>query len=50
MILIILITSSFKMNKLNTFRALTDPFPAIFLSNLFITFEAKLITNPVKYL
>ena len=50
MISIILITSSSEMNKLNTFCALTAPFPAIFLSNLFIAFEAKLLTNPGKYL
>ena len=40
--------SSFEMNKVNTFPALKAPFPLIFLSNLFIAFEAKLVTNPGK--
>ena len=40
--------SSFKINKVNAFPALTAPFPLIFLSNLFITFEVKLLTNPGK--
>ena len=40
--------SSFKMNKVNSFPALTAPFPLIFLSNSFIAFEVKLLTNPGK--
>ena len=40
--------SSFKINKLNPFPALTDPFPLISLSNLFISFEVKLLTNQGK--
>ena len=36
------------MNKVNPFPVLTAPFPLIFLSNLFIAFEAKLLTNPGK--
>ena len=40
--------SSFKINKVNRFPALTAPFPLIFLSNLLIAFEAKLFTNPGK--
>ena len=48
MILIISFISSFELNKVNLFPALTAPFPLIFLSNLFITLEAKLLTNPVK--
>ena len=46
MILIISFISSFEINKVNTFLALTDPFPLIFLSNLFIGFEVKLLTTP----
>ena len=49
MILIISFISSFEMNKVNIFPALTFPFQFIFLSNLFIAFEAKLITNPGKF-
>ena len=48
MILIISFLSSFEINKVNAFRSLTAPFPLIFLSNLFIAFEAKLLTNPDK--
>ena len=48
MILIISFISSFKINKVNPFPALTAPFPLIFLSNLFIAFEVKLLTNPGK--
>ena len=48
MILIISSISSFKINKVNPFHALTASFPLIFLSNLFIAFEAKLLTNPGK--
>ena len=44
--LIIYIISSFEINKGNPFPALTSPFPLIFLSNLFIVFEAKFFTNP----
>ena len=36
--------SSFKINKVNPFPA----FPIIFLSNLYIVFEVKLLTNPGK--
>ena len=38
--------SSFEINKANPFPALTAPFRLIFLSNLFIPFEVKLLTNP----
>ena len=48
MILIISFISSFKVNTVNPFPACTAPFPLIFLSNLFIAFEAKLLTNPGK--
>ena len=34
-----------EINKVNLFPALTAPFPLIFLSNLFIAFEVKLLTN-----
>ena len=44
----ILIISSFEINRVNRFSALTAPFPLIFLSNLFIAFEVKLLTNPGK--
>ena len=37
-----------EINKAQFFPALTAPFPLIFLSNLFIVFEVKLITNPGK--
>ena len=40
--------SSFKINKVNPFPALTDPFSLISLSNLFISFEVKLLTNQCK--
>ena len=40
--------SSFKVNKVNPFPTLTAPFPLIFLSNLYIVFEVKLLTNPGK--
>ena len=39
---------SFEINKVNHFLALAATFPLIFLSNLFSTFEAKLLTNPGK--
>ena len=48
MILIISFISSFKINKVNPFPALTATFSFIFLSNLFIAFEFKLLTNPGK--
>ena len=48
MILIISFISSFKINKVNPFPALTAPFPFIFLLDLFIPFKAKLLTNPGK--
>ena len=48
MILIISFISSFEINKVNPFLALTAPFPLIFHSNLFIAFEVKLLTNPGK--
>ena len=51
MILILLIISfisSFEINKVNPFLALTAPFPLIFLLNLFIAFEVKVLTNPDK--
>ena len=48
MILIISFISSFEINKVNLFPALTVPFPLIFLSNLFIAIEVKLLTNPGK--
>ena len=31
------------MNKVNALLALIAPFPLIFLSNLFVAFEAKLL-------
>ena len=49
MILIISFIFSFEINKVNLFPALTAPFPFIFLSNLFITFEVKLLANPCKF-
>ena len=49
MILIISFRSSFEINKVNPFPALTVPFPLIFLSNLLIVFEVKLLTNPGKF-
>ena len=45
MILIISFISSFKINKTNPFPAPAAPFPFIFLSNIFIAFEAKLLAN-----
>ena len=33
------------MNKVNPFPALTALFPLIFISNLFIAFEVRLLTN-----
>ena len=40
-----MILSTFKINKVNPFSAQTAPFPTTFLSNLFIAFEATLLTN-----
>ena len=37
-----------KKKKVSPFSTGTAPFPPIFLSNSFIAFEAKLVTNPVK--
>ena len=48
MILITSFISLFEINKVNPFPALTTLFPLIFLSNLFIAFEVKLLTNPGK--
>ena len=48
MILISSFVSSFEVNKVNPFLALKAPFPLIFLSSLFIEFQAKLLTNPGK--
>ena len=45
MVLIISFILSFEINKVNPFIALAAPFPLIFLSNLFIGFEAKWLTN-----
>ena len=47
-IFVISFISSFKINKINPFPALKAPFPLTFLSNLFIAFEIKLLTNPDK--
>ena len=49
MILIISFKTSFEKNKINLFPALTAPFPLIFLLNLFLSFEAKLVTSPGKF-
>ena len=48
MILIISFKSSFEINKVNLFPALTALFPLIFLPDLFIALEVKLLTNPGK--
>ena len=40
--------SLFEINKVNLFLALAALFPFIFLSNLFIALEVKLLTNPGK--
>ena len=48
MILIISFISSFEINLVNHFPALTAPFSLIFLSNLFIAIEVKLLTNSGK--
>ena len=46
MVLMISFISSFEINKVNHFPALTAPFPLVFFSSSFITFEAKLLTTP----
>ena len=46
MILVISFIFSFEINKVNSFSALTAPFPLISPPNWFIWFEAKLLTNP----
>ena len=48
MILIISFISSFEINNVNPFPALTAPFRLIFLSSSFIAFEGKLLTNHGK--
>ena len=48
MILTISFISSFEINKISSFPGLTAPFPLISLSNLFIAFEVKLLTNQGK--
>ena len=40
--------SIFEINKVNPFPSLTAPLPLIFLANLLIAFEVKLLTNPDK--
>ena len=40
--------SSFEVNKVNPFSALTAPCPLMFLSKLFIASEAKLLPNTDK--
>ena len=40
--------SSFEINEANPFSTVTAPFRLNFLSNVFITFLVKLITNPGK--
>ena len=47
-ILIISFISSFEIEKVNPFPALRAPFPLISLLNLYIEFEAKLLTNSGK--
>ena len=47
-IFIISFISSFEIYKVNPFPALAALFPFIFLSNLFITLEVKLLINPGK--
>ena len=48
MFVIISFISSIDMNWVNPFPSLTAPFPFLFLSSLFIAFEAKLLINPGK--
>ena len=40
--------SPFKINEVNPFPALASPFPIIFLSNLFLALEVKLLPNSGK--
>ena len=40
--------SSFEINKVNLFPALTAAFPFIFLSNLFNALEVKMLSNSGK--
>ena len=47
-ILIISFISSFEINKVNPFPALTAPFVFILLSDLFMALEVKLRINPGK--
>ena len=49
-ILVIPFISSFKINRINPFPALTATFPLIFLSNLLITFEVKLLKELQNFL
>ena len=49
MILIISCISSFEISKKIVFPALKSSFPLIFLQNLFIAFEAKLLNNPGNF-
>ena len=46
MILVKLLISLFETNNVNAFPALTDTFPIMFLSNLFIAVEVKLLAGP----
>ena len=48
MILIISFISSLEINKVYLFPALTANFSLIFVSNSFIAFQVKLLTNPGK--
>ena len=48
MILIISFICSFQTNKVNPFSTLTTPSRLVFLSNLFIALEVKLLTDPSK--
>ena len=48
MILILSLLSSFEISKVNPFHAFTAPSLLICLSNLFIAFEAKLLSNAGK--
>ena len=48
MTLITLFITSFNINKVNPFPALTATFPLIIVSNLFTAFKAKLLANTGK--
>ena len=48
MIVIKSFISSFEIDKVYLTDALTAPFPLIVLSNLFVAYEAKLLSNPGK--